>query len=414
MKLSSFGDKFSGPSGIVTLMEDLGSALLQNPDMIMMGGGTPARIEPVLALFQHHLQIMAQDNDSLFQLLGRYQGPMGDIPVRTLLADALRTEYGWAVTAEHIAITNGGQSAFGILANMLTGENRHGHVQRLLFPLAPEYLGYADEALHKDAFTAVRPLIDLLPEHQFKYQVNFADLHLSDDIAALCVSRPTNPSGNIISNADMQKLDALALDRGIPFIVDAAYGAPFPGIIFDDSEAYWSENVILMQSLSKVGLPGTRCGFLIASPERVLAFSRANTIFNLASGNLGPALAESLLKAGDLMPLCREVILPWYRQRMQFALQCITAEFGALNYRIHRPEGAFFLWLWLPDLPVATAVLYEKLKLAGVLIIPGEAAFFGLEEPWEHSQQCLRISIAIPEVQLAQGIALIARTLRSL
>ena len=41
MKLSVFGEKFVDKSGIVELMDDLGSALNENPDMIFMGGGNP-------------------------------------------------------------------------------------------------------------------------------------------------------------------------------------------------------------------------------------------------------------------------------------------------------------------------------------------------------------------------------------
>ena len=47
MKLSQFGEKFSGLTGIVELMDDLGSALNENPEMIFMGGGNPARIAEV-------------------------------------------------------------------------------------------------------------------------------------------------------------------------------------------------------------------------------------------------------------------------------------------------------------------------------------------------------------------------------
>ena len=43
MKLSAFGDKFSASTGIVELMDDLGTALNENPDMIFMGGGNPGR-----------------------------------------------------------------------------------------------------------------------------------------------------------------------------------------------------------------------------------------------------------------------------------------------------------------------------------------------------------------------------------
>ena len=41
MKLSKFGEKFSGQSGIVELMDDLGTALNENPEMIFMGAVIP-------------------------------------------------------------------------------------------------------------------------------------------------------------------------------------------------------------------------------------------------------------------------------------------------------------------------------------------------------------------------------------
>ena len=56
MKLSQFGEKFSGSTGIVELMDDLGGALNENPEMIFMGGGNPARITEVESVFQSRLE----------------------------------------------------------------------------------------------------------------------------------------------------------------------------------------------------------------------------------------------------------------------------------------------------------------------------------------------------------------------
>ena len=55
MELSAFGEKFTRDSGIVSLMDDLGSALLENPDMIMMGGGNPGRLPEAEAVFRRNL-----------------------------------------------------------------------------------------------------------------------------------------------------------------------------------------------------------------------------------------------------------------------------------------------------------------------------------------------------------------------
>ncbi len=395
-------------------MEDLGSALRANPDIIMMGGGTPARIPAVEQVFRAHLQAIASDPERAFSLLGRYQGPQGDLDVRERVAALLRDEYGWAVTAANVAVTNGGQSAFSILANMLAGVGADGEQRVIRFPLVPEYLGYTDVGLEEPFFRANKPLIELQADNLFKYHVDFAQLQLEDDVAALCVSRPTNPSGNVLSAEDLRRLDSLARARGVPLIIDAAYGAPFPGIEFGAPDAYWSDNVILMLSLSKLGLPGLRSGFLVASEALVQAFASANTILNLASGNAGPALLSSLLRSGELLPLCRNTLQPWYRDKLALALDCLRTELGDLPYAIHQPEGAFFLWLWFRDLPVSSARLYELLKDAGVLVIPGESCFPGLTGDWAHTRQCLRLSYAVDAQHVRTAASIIARTVRAL
>ncbi|MGA0805736.1 MAG: valine--pyruvate transaminase [Pseudohongiellaceae bacterium] len=413
-RLSRFGQKFTAASGIVNLMDDLGSALRENPGMLMLGGGTPARIEVAELMYRKHLQRLLADAESAWQLLGRYQGPLGDDAVRERLAETLVQHYGWAVTRDHITVTNGGQSAFGILANLLAGDMPDGSQRRVHFPLLPEYLGYADAGFTADFFSGTRPVVQLLPGRRFKYHVDFGRLQVDSSVGALCVSRPTNPSGNVLTVAELDELDRRTRVLGIPLIVDAAYGLPFPGLHFCDSPAWWSDNSILMLSLSKVGLPGLRSGFLVGPPDLIEAFSRANTILNLASGNVGSMLAASLLESGDLLQLGREVLQPWYRAKAALAEAVLLDALRDIPCHLHVAEGAFFLWLWLPDLPVSTTELYRLLKQAGVLVIPGDAAFPGLQEDWPHSRECLRLSFAVPEATLQQAAAIISRVLRGL
>ncbi|HTQ98482.1 MAG TPA: valine--pyruvate transaminase [Candidatus Acidoferrum sp.] len=411
MKLSRFGQRYSGPSGIVDLMDDLGSALRDNPDLVMMAGGTPARIEAAELLFQRTLQTLLRDAEQTHQLLGRYQGPKGDLAARGLLAAQLNELYDWKLTPDHIAITNGGQSAFGLIANLLAGESDAGR-RSIHLPLVPEYLGYADIGLDQPFFTATKPHIELLPDNLFKYRLDMTAT-IPPQTAALCISRPTNPSGNVLSDAEVQSLDARARAQGVPLIIDAAYGLPFPGLHYgNDAQAYWSDNVILLLSLSKVGLPGVRSGFVVAKPEFIDAFSRANTILNLASGNLGPALASALLQNGELIRLSRDVLRPWYQAKAERAVQLLRAALGDMPYRLHKPEGAFFLWLWLPTLPIDCHELYRRLRRQGLLAIPGADSFIGLSEPWDHASQCIRLSYAVPDAALAQGAAILAKVLR--
>jgi valine--pyruvate aminotransferase len=93
-------------------------------------------------------------------------------------------------------------------------------------------------------------------------------LNPGPDVRALCVSRPTNPSGNLLSDAEMGRLAKLAADRGIPLIIDNAYGWPFPGIVFGEATPPWNDQTIHVMSLSKLGLPGTRTAFVVGPTQR--------------------------------------------------------------------------------------------------------------------------------------------------
>ncbi|WP_164088299.1 aminotransferase class I/II-fold pyridoxal phosphate-dependent enzyme, partial [Stenotrophomonas maltophilia] len=67
----------------------------------------------------------------------------------------------------------------------------------------------------------------------------------------------------------------------IPLIIDNAYGVPFPGIIFSQATPHWNDNTILCMSLSKLGLPGARCGIIIANEELITAITNVNGIISL-------------------------------------------------------------------------------------------------------------------------------------
>lgn len=414
MQLSQFGKKFSGHAGIITLMDDLGDALRTNPNMIFMGGGNPARIPAMEKAFTEALEQTLGDSQQIHQLLGIYQPPQGDVDVLDAFAAMLSREYSWPLTRENIALANGSQSAFFILFNLFAGECENGIKKQIQFPLAPEYLGYSDLGLSSDFFTATRPTIEILDEGFFKYHVDFSQLNITERTGALCVSRPTNPTGNVISDEELQHLDQLAQQHSVPLIVDGAYGTPFPSILFADIKPHWNSNTILVLSLSKLGLPGARMGVVIANPQVINAFAKANTILNLASGNFGPALARNLLQDGKILKLSREVVAPFYRERMEKAVAIFKHHLADLPYRIHKPEGAIFLWLWFKDLPISSENLYQRLKTRGVLVISGHHFFPGLINNWQHIHECIRVTYCQDIDTVEQGAKIIAEEVAAL
>ncbi|MGB1807900.1 MAG: valine--pyruvate transaminase [Porticoccaceae bacterium] len=410
MKLSNFGEKFTAATGIVELMDDLGTALNENPDMIFMGGGNPGRIAEAEAIFKQRLESVLADPQQLHSLMGIYQSPQGDKVFRGQIASLLKKEFGWNLSERNIAISNGSQSAFFILYNMLAGKMPDGSHKSIHLPLAPEYIGYGDIGLEQNFFSATRPEIELLDGNMFKYHVDFSRLDISSETtAALCVSRPTNPTGNVLTDSEIEHLDQIATAGDIPFIIDGAYGLPFPGILFNNAKPHWNDNTILVLSLSKLGLPGVRTGIIVAREEIVRAYSNANTVVSLACGNLGPTIARELFSSGEILSLSRQLVGPFYKQRAEQTVSWFRQALGDLPYRIHSPEGAIFLWLWFDGLPITSQELYQRLKARGVLVVPGHNFFPGMDSDWRHQQECIRVSYAQDGKTVEQGIQIIAQ-----
>ncbi len=409
MIFSKFGNKFAKQSGISTLMQDLNDGL-RTPGAIMLGGGNPAHIPEMDDYFQK-LLIEMSSNGKLTEALCNYDGPQGKDAMLQALAATLKEKLGWAITAKNIALTNGSQSAFFYLFNLLAGRCDDGSTRKVLFPLAPEYVGYADFGLDEDVFMANKPHIEYLPDGQFKYRVDFNTLNITDDVGVICVSRPTNPTGNVITDEEIAQLDLLAKQHNIPLLIDNAYGVPFPGIVFSEATPIWNENIILSMSLSKLGLPGTRCGIIVANEEIIEAVSNINGIISLAPGCIGPAMALEMLKRDDLLSLSKNVIGPFYKQRVEEVMAIIRRHIPEEKCLIHKPEGAIFLWLWFKDLPITSLALYQRLKKRGVLMVPGQYFFPGIEDNWPHAQQCMRMNYVPEPDKIEQGIAILAEEL---
>lgn len=395
-------------------MDDLGNAMSGNTDMLMLGGGNPSHIPGVQQYFRDSLHRLI-DKPALFaHAIGNYDVPQGNQQFINAIVDMMNKEYQWGIKAENVALTNGSQSAFFFLFNMLGGEDEHGMYKQILFPITPEYIGYTDVGLSDNLFYSYRPLIEKLDDHFFKYHVNFDELVIRDNTAAMCVSRPTNPTGNVLSDDEITSLMSLAEENDIPFIIDNAYGEPFPNIIFTETNPVWNKNIIYCMSLSKVGLPGTRTGIVIADEEVITLIRNMNAIINLATANFGAMIAKDLISSGEILRLCQLQIKPYYHAKVMNAVEIMHRELDGLDYYIHKPEGAIFLWLWLPGLPITANELYERLKAKGVLVISGTHFFPGLEEDWEHKHQCIRITYSMDEQVVEQGIKIIAQELKTI
>ncbi len=361
MQFSKFGEKFVGESGILRLMDDLGGAA-KGDTAIMLGGGNPSHIPEVEETIRVHLERLLDSENSFEKLVGEYAGPAGHQAFIDALVDLFRDEYGWDISSRNIALTNGSQNAFFFLFNLLAGEFADGSRKRILLPLAPEYIGYADAGISEGMFTSRRPKIEFLYDHLFKYHVDFGALEITDNIGAICVSRPTNPTGNVLTQDEITHLSELAKANNIPLIVDKAYGEPFPSILFTEATPRWEPHKILCMSLSKLGLAGARTGIVLANEDIIRAVTAMNAVVGLAPNGFGSALAVDAVRTRSILVLSEQVIRPHYWRKAQLALNWLRDSLEGVDFYVHKPEGAFFLWVWFRDIPISSQELYQRLK----------------------------------------------------
>ena len=427
MKLSKFGEKYTAKTGILELIDDLGRAAVNTGEQYMLGGGNPGILREMSEVWKRRMSELAANMDDFEAGLARYHSHLGRPAFVDALASLLRETFGWQVTGRNIAVTNGSQTAFYMLFNLLAGEpggtppatgdgggadgGRTGDRgrRRVLFPIIPEYIGYADQTLSHDDFVGVKPIIDETAPHRHKYRIDFDALEITEDIAAICVSRPTNPTGNVLTNDEIARLDEIARAHDVPLLIDGAYGMPFPNIVFSDAVPTWNENIVLGLSLSKLGLPSARTGIIVASEEIIGALGSANAIMSLATGTFGQLMAEPLIRSGELLSLSDDVIRPFYLEKSRRTLEWIDELFSdGVEYSVHESEGAFFLWMWFKNLPITTYELYRRLKERNVIVVPGTYFFFGMKEAWSHSDECIRLNYAMPDEEVRRGLEIIA------
>lgn len=408
MKLSYYGQQMARPSPIAELMADLGRALNTNPDLLFLGGGNPAVVPSVTDIFTLHLQAMLEQEAASW--LGIYQSPQGS---EVLLDEAERYFNGknWPVKRDNLLVVNGGQTAASLLFKLFAGpsEDGPGYVH---LPLVPEYVGYSGQMLGGDWFRSTRPLVTESAPNRFIYQLDKSAFSLASDTAMVAMSRPTNPSARVLPLEDVKWLSEQAAAAGIPLLMDCAYGAPFPSLL-DNAAAYcWQPGHIALVSTSKVGLPGLRTAIVVADAEVITLMQRTAAIENLAAGNTGALLLARLMRSGDLDRACG-LLQQFYADQRAHMVKLLDDALVDVDYALHEPEGAFFVWLHFKKLAVSTQVLYETLKARNVLIMAGEAFFFD-QRDWSHSRECVRLNICQSKEAMTRAVAIIADTVKEL
>lgn len=196
------------------------------------------------------------------------------------------------LTSDDVLVTAGAAGALFIIATALLSERDH------LVVVRPNY---ATNIETPKAIGCAITYIDLTFDNGFAVDVERIAAALRPETRYISVTCPHNPTGTMMSRADLDRLVALAEQHGCYLLVDEtyrdlSYGTRLP------AAASLSKRAISVSSLSKAfGIPGIRIGWLItrdtALQEKFLA---AKEQIGICGSVIDEAIARVMLEQRDV------------------------------------------------------------------------------------------------------------------
>jgi len=263
-----------------------------------------------------------------------------------------------------------------------------------------ECIQYITAALAREGAVVMAPVpsFAMFAMHAFFYRLRFVGMPLRGDFtldseaflaamarekpALVWLAYPNNPTGNAFPVADIGRIVRAA--PGL-VVIDEAY-QPFAGSTFMPRLAEF-ENMVVMRTVSKIGMAGLRLGYVAGRPEWIAAFNKTRSPFNI--NVLTEAVAIKLLQNKKVLDAQAAKVLA-ERERMQPALEKLgglTVYPSAANFLLVRVAGA--QRSAQGALGAGTRV-FESLKAQGVLVKDFSGGHPLLEN-------CLRLTIGTPE-----------------
>jgi histidinol-phosphate aminotransferase len=186
--------------------------------------------------------------------------------------------------------------------------------------------------------------------------------------ALVWIAYPNNPTGNLFPLETIQRI--IAATPGVVAIDEAYF--PFSGGASFMPHVARYDNVVLIRTLSKLGLAGARLGFAVAQPAWIEQINKVRQPFNV--NVLTEAAVSVILDHYDVL-VAQTQSLVTGRAKLEAAIDSIA---GITRY----PSAANFVLIRVPD----AASTFAALKARGILVRNFHGAHALLSN-------CLRITV---------------------
>ena len=323
-----------------------------------------------------------------------YTPALGLPTLRSAIADFYASRYGVAIDPARVVVTSGSSGALLLAMGVLLNPGDEVLLADPGYPCNRHFVRFVEARAVNVPVTALT---------RFQLQAEHIAQYWGERTRAALVASPANPTGMLLSKAELSALHEAVAQRGGRLIVDEIYHGLTYGCEAETALAT-SDDIFVINSFSKYfGMTGWRLGWMIAPADYVPALDRLAQNLFLAAPTPAQHAALAAFQPETLAIL--EARRAEFAQRRDFLLPALRQ----LGFELLlAPEGAFYLYAGCAAFTEdSQQFARDLLEQAGVAITPG--LDFGSFQSNTH----VRFAYTTDLPKLEQGVARIAQFLRS-
>jgi arginine:pyruvate transaminase len=355
-------------------------------DVIMLSVGDPDLDTPAPVLERAIERLRSGDT--------HYTPATGRQHLREAIAAAHCARTGQAVEAAHVIFLAGAQNALFATSMCIAGPGDEVIALEPLYPSYPATLEVSGARMVRVAAPASRG---------FRVDLAALEASITARTRALFFATPNNPSGAILSAADLAVIGDLARRHSLWVVADEVYAGLAPGGRVPSLAAELPEQVVTISSLSKShSMPGWRAGWLVGPHQLVIHVeAMAQCMLFGLPGFIQEAAVTALSVAGAAESRIRD----YCAARRDFLLAGLD---GVRGLKCFVPDAGMFMLVDVRDTGLSGYdFMCELYKTERVSVLDGGA--FGRE-----TGGFVRVCFATDEALLRQAIVRIRRFVATL
>ncbi|MDY6968723.1 MAG: pyridoxal phosphate-dependent aminotransferase [Spirochaetota bacterium] len=313
--------------------------------------------------------------------------------VRESIAKRVKADHGIDIKGEQIIMTCGAAGGLNVALKTILNSGERVIVPK---PYFAEYGFYIDN--HGGEIIPVDTKSD------FSLDIGIIENAIDDNVRAILINSPNNPSGRVYTEEDIIALSGLlAKNAEKGRIIYLISDEPYREIVYDGvtvpSILKHCKNSIVATSFSKTfSIPGERIGYLAINPEckdvdmLLAGFILCNRILGFVNA---PAVIQRVVAELNDVTVDAEI----YKRRRDILMDGLSSA----GYDFIKPDGSFYLFC---KSPIDDDVEFVRhLQKYNVLVVPGSG--FG-------TPGYFRISYCISEDVIKRAIPKFKEAIESL